>query len=114
MVAAVLSFVDGALLPLVVLRLSLSPGGSSQPVDACCKQADDVFKLKFEKIAVYLQRYFVEFLVISTLGYLTLPAWVNGALPAGGLPGLRPGPAGGLSCRACRRPVLDVAVLRLR
>ena len=72
------------------------------------------FQIEVRKIAAYLQRFFVEFLVISTLGYLTLPAWVNGALPAGGLPGLRPGPAGGLGCRACRRPVLDVAVLRLR
>ena len=33
-VAAFLFFVAGALLPLVVLSLSLSPGGSSQPVDA--------------------------------------------------------------------------------
>ena len=32
--AAFLFFVAGALLPLVVLSLSLSPGGSSQPVDA--------------------------------------------------------------------------------
>jgi hypothetical protein len=71
------------------------------------------FQIEVRNLA-YLRRYFVEFLVISTLGYLTLPSWVNGALTAGGLPGLCPGPAGGLSCRACRRPLMDAAVLRLR
>ena len=51
--------------------------------------------MKFENLAYLLRYLLVEFLVISTLGYFTLLSWVNGALPAGGLPGLRPGPAGG-------------------
>ena len=64
----------------------------------------DVFKLKFENLA-YLLRYFVEFLVISTLGYFTLLSWVNGALPAGGAPLRRwpglprlPAPTDGCGC----------------
>ena len=56
----------------------------------------------------YLQRY-VEFLVLSTLGYLTLPR----GLTAPSLPAV-PRSAGGLGCRACRRPLMDAAVLRLR
>ena len=47
--------------------------------------------MKFENLA-YLLRYFVEFLVISTLGYLTLPRGLTVlSLPAA-FPGFVPAP----------------------
>ena len=50
------------------------------------------FQIDVRKIAVYLQRYFVEFLVISTLGYLTLPRGLTVlSLPAA-FPGFVPAP----------------------
>ena len=50
------------------------------------------FQIEVRKIAVYLQRYLVEFLVISTLGYLTLPRGLTVlSLPAA-FPGFVPAP----------------------